>query len=129
MYVCAYFERACAIYVPTELLEKFNVRLGMGTALLIKAFQPKPQLFINVVEKITTYCDCTPNPGEMVAGDVGIYASYDPVALDAASIHGIEKTLFKLRSLTELHNVDPWIHLKAAEKTGVGTIQYNLKTL
>lgn len=118
-----------ALGAAENIFEEFNVRLGESAAAILESFQGKPFLFINVVEKITRYCDCVSNAGEFLAEDVGVYASYDPVAIDAASIQDVEKVLFKAKTLKEVHDVDPWIHLKAAAQAGVGTLQYKLKTI
>lgn len=43
-------------------------------------------LYINVMNNISVDCDCDPDPAKADIHDVGILASYDPVALDQACV-------------------------------------------
>ncbi|RJX15183.1 DUF362 domain-containing protein [Candidatus Bathyarchaeota archaeon] len=117
-----------ALVFPEELIENFNVRLGEVAASILEAFKHKPIIYINIAEKITRYCDCVSDPPELVAEDVGIYVSQDPVAVDVAAFKDVENALIKVKSLKEINNVDPWIHLRSAEKLGAGKMTYQLKT-
>ncbi len=43
-------------------------------------------LYINVMNRLSVDCDCGNNPAEPDMHDIGILASYDPVALDQACV-------------------------------------------
>ena len=49
----------------------------------------KPIVYITVANAISVDCDCDANQGEPVMGDIGIFASLDPVANDQAFIDAI----------------------------------------
>lgn len=125
---------SCIISCPTgsltismEKLEEFNKRIGECCGAILEALKNKPFIFVNVAEKVTRFCDCAPGLNETIAKDSGILASQDPVAVDHASIVEIEKNLLGFKNLKEVNNVDPKTHLEAAEKTGAGKLNFNLK--
>jgi len=128
--------KVCTIKCPNQvmevsekLVEEFNVRLGECAAVILKALNKKPILYVNVAEKITKHCDCVSEPAKLVAEDSGIYVSEDPVAIDTASFKDVEKNLTKTKNLKEVNDVDPWLHLKTAEKFGIGKTSYTIKTI
>ena len=43
-------------------------------------------VYINVMNRLSVDCDCSANPAEPDMHDIGILASYDPVALDQACV-------------------------------------------
>lgn len=46
--------------------------------------QNRPNFHINIVNQVSPYCDCHGENDTAVIPDVGMFASFDPVALDAA---------------------------------------------
>lgn len=44
----------------------------------------RPQFHINIVNQVSPYCDCHPENDAPIIPDVGMFASFDAVALDAA---------------------------------------------
>ena len=46
----------------------------------------KPSFHINFVQQVTEHCDCKPSNDVSMIPDVGVFASFDPVALDQACI-------------------------------------------
>ena len=52
----------------------------------------KPIVYITVANAISVDCDCDANQGEPVMGDIGIFASLDPVANDQAFLDAIWNT-------------------------------------
>lgn len=44
-------------------------------------------LYINVMNRLSVDCDCDSNPAEPDMHDIGILASYDPVALDRSGLY------------------------------------------
>ena len=86
-------------------------------------------IFINVLIDMTNDCDCFSVNQEKCIPDIGIVASFDPVAVDQASLdltaaqHG--KTLAEL---AHAHN-DATIQIRHAAKVGMGSLDYELITV
>ncbi len=83
-------------------------------------------LYINVMNRLSVDCDCNGNPAEPDMHDIGILASYDPVALDQACVDLVyaaedgESLVNRMESRNGLHT------LEQAEKIGLGSRTYNL---
>ena len=83
-------------------------------------------LYINVMNRLSVDCDCTTNPAEPDMHDIGILASYDPVALDQACIDLVycaedgESLINRIESRNGLHT------LEHAEEIGLGERFYQL---
>lgn len=99
----------------------------------------KKSLFINFVMQVSPACDCYPHSDAPIVRDIGILASDDPVAIDAASCdmvnnevslpgtaikHTLAKGEDKWRALYP--EIDWNIQLDHAEKMGLGTRKYQL---
>jgi len=48
-------------------------------------------IYLNFLIQISPACDCYPNSDTPIVRDIGILASYDPVSIDAASCHLVNK--------------------------------------
>ncbi len=83
-------------------------------------------LYINVMNRLSVDCDCDGNPSEPDMHDIGILASFDPVALDQACVdlvYGAEdgqSLINRIESRNGLHT------LEQAEKIGLGSREYQL---
>ncbi len=104
----------------------------------------RPAFFINVVMDISPYCDCHPENDAPILPDVGMFCSFDPVALDQACVDAcLRNTPFPNSLLSDhmaaadfedLHdhfrNSTPeseWeTCLEHAEKIGMGSRSYEL---
>ncbi len=51
----------------------------------------KPMVYISVANRLSVDCDCDANPHEPEMGDLGIFASLDPVALDQACYDAVKQ--------------------------------------
>ena len=88
-------------------------------------------LYINVANNLSVDCDCVATPAAPEMGDIGIFASLDPVAVDQACLdavrqspdHGKKHLLERIDSKSA-----PW-NLEYAEKIGAGTRKYKLVTV
>ena len=85
-------------------------------------------VYISVMNHLSVDCDCDANPAIPEMHDVGILASYDPVALDQACVDIVYNTNLEesgaLRERIESRN---GIHtLEHAAKIGLGNRSYNL---
>ena len=49
-------------------------------------------IYINVANRLSVDCDCDSNPDEPEMGDIGIFASVDPVALDQACYDAVKNS-------------------------------------
>ncbi len=80
---------------------------------------------INFLTSITPMCDCNPMQGAPICPDIGFMASFDPVAIDKASIDLVEKKTGGMISSLRPH-IDMGIQTKYAEKIGLGSETYDL---
>jgi uncharacterized Fe-S center protein len=82
--------------------------------------------FVNFAVKITQECDCWGGGSPVIAPDVGIFASSDPVAIDKAGFDIVnrfcKKDIFKLAHPEQ----DGRKQLEYARKLGLGNIDYEL---
>ena len=84
-------------------------------------------LYINFLNRITKDCDCM---GEFVkiVSDIGILLSFDPVAIDAASVDLVEEksgdTLPRMA-----YNVPYKVQIEYASELGLGNLDYELIAL
>ena len=86
-------------------------------------------LYINVMNRLSVDCDCDGNPAEPDMHDIGILASYDPVALDQACIDLVYAAedggslVERIESRNGLHT------LEHAEAIGLGSRSYELASI
>ncbi len=85
-------------------------------------------VYISVMNHLSVDCDCDGNPAEPEMNDVGILASYDPVALDQACVDIVYNTdRIESGALIERIESRNGIHtLEHAEKIGLGSREYQL---
>ena len=116
-----------AIVPPADASVKMQQRLGEAAMGPVKLLPGKIG-YINWIFDLTPGCDCFNFSAPTFAGDVGITASKDPVAIDKASLDLInEKMEHESRGcITNVWGVDPMVHLEYAEKIGAGTTEYDL---
>lgn len=118
-----------AIIAPQDASEKMQKRLGEAALGPIKALKGKIG-YINWVYDLTPGCDCFNFSGERFVEDIGILAGRDPVAIDAATIDLInERMKINGRLIDHVWDVNPWIHIEAAEKIGCGKREHQLRNL
>ena len=86
-------------------------------------------LYINVMNRLSVDCDCDGNPAEPDMHDIGILASFDPVAVDQACIDFVysaedgQSLIQRIESRNGLHT------LEHAEKIGLGSRAYQLVSI
>jgi len=83
--------------------------------------------FINVLRHMTKGCDCFGSAEDPALPDIGLLASRDPVAIDAATHdlmlqHGGDGLFHHWWP-----NTEPGIQLEHAEEIGLGTRKYNIE--
>jgi uncharacterized Fe-S center protein len=108
----------------------------------------RPHFHISVVNQVSPYCDCHGESDAAVIPDIGIFAGFDPVALDKACIDavnaapGIEASILGSRRhshqdeagnedhFTDIHPATDWRgQIAHAEKIGLGSGKYELITI
>lgn len=105
----------------------------------------RPHFHISLIVDVSPYCDCHAENDAPIVPNIGMLASFDPVALDQAAADlvnaapvlatsqladNIVKDVEAARAHDHFHNVHPetnWkVCLEHAEKIGLGTRQYEL---
>lgn len=103
----------------------------------------RPCFYINLVMDISPYCDCHGENDVPILPNVGMFASFDPVALDQACVDACNAQKPMPGSILDEHLQDGKHHghdhfhnttpesewescLEHAEKIGIGTRTYNL---
>ena len=107
----------------------------------------RPHFHINLVNDVSPYCDCHAENDLPILPDVGMFASFDPVALDQACVDACNRAepipgsrLTDLCSAAGFHDRHDHFHnsmpetnwettLAHAEKIGIGSRQYELITV
>lgn len=102
----------------------------------------RPQFHISVVNQVSPYCDCHCENDAAVVPDIGMFASFDPVALDKACIDavnaapGIATSILSERDCSHsdhfgnIHPATNWREQIAhAESVGLGSGDYTLVTI
>ena len=99
----------------------------------------RPAFHISLVMDVSPFCDCHGENDAPIVPDVGMFASFDPVALDQACVDAVNAQPVSRGSLLEevehVHHdhftdVSPDTNWKSclehAEKLGLGTREYEL---
>lgn len=94
-----------------------------------EVLKSKKSGFINFGFHITADCDCMGKTGQPIISDLGILASFDPVALDQATIDIINNEAGQDVFKQHWSNLDYTIQLTYGEEIGLGTRSYQLKEL
>jgi uncharacterized Fe-S center protein len=101
----------------------------------------RPNFHINIVNQVSPYCDCHGENDAAIIPDIGMFASFDPVALDKACIDmvnatpGITGSVLSERTstgdhFTDIHPTTDWhAQIEHAEKIGLGSGIYELRKL
>jgi uncharacterized Fe-S center protein len=69
---------------------------------------------VSFAKDITQYCDCRPNPGDLVMSDLGIFAGDSPVSIDGAFLQMADYKVFN-----EAYNVDCMMQVQEAAEIGI----------
>ena len=99
----------------------------------------KPNFHISFVMDVSPHCDCHPYNDAPIVPDVGMFASFDPVALDMACAEAVAKQVAAPGSIlgeaeldlgdnfTTINPDTRWMAaLEHGEKLGLGTREYEL---
>ena len=119
--------------------EMLNKKMAEYALAVVK---DRPQFHISLVMDISPFCDCHAENDLPILPDIGMFASFDPVALDQACADAcLKATPIPGSRLDEMPHIsdDPFINsqpatdwrsqLSHAEKIGLGTREYALITM
>ena len=84
--------------------------------------------YINIANRLSVDCDCDSHPAEPEMGDLGIFASLDPVAVDHACYDAVKNAddpgkaalIERMDSRNAIHTAE------AAAQHGIGTMDYEI---
>ena len=116
-----------------------NKKIAEYTLAVVK---DRPHFHISLVVDVSPYCDCHAENDVPIVPNVGMFASFDPVALDMACADAVNRQPVMAGSVlserehchhdhfTDVHPETNWmVALEHAEKLGIGTREYNLITI
>ncbi|MDR1965924.1 MAG: DUF362 domain-containing protein [Synergistaceae bacterium] len=102
----------------------------------------RPSFHVTVVNQVSPYCDCHAENDAAVVPDIGMFASFDPVALDKACIDAvnsapaINSSIISERErksgdhFTDIHPTTDWRgQISHAVQIGLGNDEYELITI
>ncbi|MCL6449803.1 MAG: DUF362 domain-containing protein [Acetobacteraceae bacterium] len=156
---CAWRCKSGALVEPPESWRPFQVLLAHAAAAAASRFSPDRMVCLNFIQDVTGRCDCMSRFQVPLLGDVGVVASPDPVAVDAASLALVDRAAPVISAsvagagaggeataaaaeaqrwaravagpdrLGLLHGVSSLVQLEAAEELGLGSRRYQLERL
>ena len=129
-----------AVLGEGDTSERLNYKIAEYTKAVLK---DKPHFHVSFIMNVSPECDCWNHNDAAIIPDLGIAASFDPVALDQACADMVIKApVLKSSGLGEAHthshlegedkfhlmhpNTDWQTGLDHAEKIGIGTREYEL---
>ena len=86
-------------------------------------------VYINIMNRLSVDCDCDGNPAEPDMHDIGILASYDPVALDQACVDLVYAAGDGASLIQRIESRNGLRTVESAAALGVGSREYELITL
>jgi len=102
----------------------------------------RPSFHVSLVIDVSPFCDCHSENDVPVVPNVGMFASFDPVALDIACADAVNRQPVMPGSLleksgsghhdhfTDVHPATDWrVLIEHAQKLGLGTSDYELITI
>lgn len=85
-----------------------------------------PVLYINIANNLSVDCDCNAHPADPTMKDIGIFASWDPVAVDSACIDAVYYAKDSHDLVERIESKDGTDILLYAEESGMGSRSYEL---
>ena len=86
-------------------------------------------VYVNVMNRLSVDCDCDGSPAEPDMHDIGILASYDPVALDQACVDLVYAAPDSASLRTRMERQHGIHALEHGEEIGLGSRTYELVSL
>ena len=88
-------------------------------------------VYINVANRLSVDCDCDAHPHDPEMGDIGIFASVDPVALDQACVDAVyaSEDDGKAALIERIESRNGIYTVEAAHSLGLGSRRYELRCI
>jgi len=99
----------------------------------------RPNFHINIVNNVSPFCDCHAENDVPIVPDIGMFASFDPVAIDVACADAVNAQPIMPNSalaerdhshhdhFTDTHPITDWKYCTDhAQKIGLGTKEYEI---
>ncbi|HIR09644.1 MAG TPA: DUF362 domain-containing protein, partial [Candidatus Avoscillospira stercoripullorum] len=121
-----------------ETFENLNGKIAEYAKAVVDG---RPNFHINIVNQVSPNCDCHAENDAAIVPDVGMFASFDPVAIDVACADAVNRQPVNPMSLIAeragmpdrfiaAHPTTDWRTGPAhAEEIGLGTRDYELITV
>lgn len=131
-------------FKPAPVKEKSSIRQVPSAILPILNYRDPlyPHFHVSIVNQVSPYCDCHAENDAAVVPDIGMFASFDPVALDHACIDAVNAAPAISTSVlgqcahehndhfTDIHPKTNWrSQIEHARKIGIGNVDYELVTV
>jgi uncharacterized Fe-S center protein len=140
---CGFCIGSCNFHAITVLNDSSNDALNFKIVEYAKAVvDGRPSFHVSVVNQISPYCDCHNENDAAVAPDIGIFAGFDPVAIDKACIDAVnaappimssimgERELTTKDHFTDIHPSTNWrAQINHGIEIGLGSGDYELITV
>ncbi|MFQ6133281.1 MAG: DUF362 domain-containing protein [Armatimonadota bacterium] len=139
---CMHCVNACpenAIEIDRSSYWYFQRGMARAVRAVLDTFEPRRVFYVSVLTNITPLCDCWGFTTPALVPDVGILASEDIVSIEQASLDLIKAEDYIPGTLPDqmkmggpghlfrqIHGVDPYAQVQAAEKLGLGSSKYRL---
>jgi hypothetical protein len=124
---CSLCQEVCPAKCLAPKKANFDDLLAQGASAIINNF-PKRTFYINYIKNITVGCDCPQDSGKIIAKDMGVLFSDNPVAIDKASIDLINKENGK-DVFKELHHKNPLAHVEFSSRYTKKSMDYLLEEI
>ncbi|MBN1351233.1 DUF362 domain-containing protein [candidate division KSB1 bacterium] len=120
--VCRFFAIAHNWAVDSATIQKKVAEHAYGAVI----DKPNKVGYLNFITAVTKNCDCISSTQNPIIPDIGVIASKDPVAIDAASLKLIHLKTGKKLSQMSFPHLDYSIQLRHAEKIGLGKTNFEI---
>ncbi|MGE5575292.1 MAG: DUF362 domain-containing protein [Ignavibacteria bacterium] len=110
-----------------RFVDKANLCKALASAAhgVLSTFKPHKVSYVSFAKDITQYCDCLPNPGQILLRDVGIFAADSVVSIDAAFLKSVD-----YKVLNDASEVDCMVQVNEAKALGIeGEVNPKINTL
>lgn len=130
---CMYACESKVIRILPNGKELFQRAMAHAAAGVMRGFAGKGVIFVNAILDVTPLCDCAAPAGRLVTQNVGVLASTDPVAIDAASMRLVDSApiipgwdVSPPDVLGKINRTDSTIQMREAARLGVGSLEYEI---
>ena len=115
----------------TQEHDRFLESMADADSAVVQYMGAENLVYINIANRLSVDCDCDSHPAEPEMGDIGMFASLDPVAIDWACYDAVKNSpdpgkaalIERMDSRNAIHTAE------AAEQHGIGTRHYVIQEI